>query len=125
MTYSHKDFTSQTLIERTDLNGQFIRGSCFSQQVPDSVIFPEGMTGVTYLNCNLENCVIPEGNTVIDCETRRYAVQNDGNGWEIDENNVPTTVVDYLHFFKTGKKMPNPADIPNKKVSERVNLRGD
>ena len=81
MPYSHKDFTGRFLGERTDMNGLTIKGSCFSQEKPDTHCFPEDMTGVTFEYCNLDNCFIPAGNTVVEGSQRRYEVQNDGNEW--------------------------------------------
>lgn len=120
--FSHKDFTGQSLIER-DISPQEIIGSCFAQDCPDTPCFPPGMQGVTFVNCNLENCVIPEGNFVIGGETRRVLLQNDGNLWEVDENNSPLTVVDYLYLYKFGIPHPAPAEIPNTPVDKRVDYR--
>lgn len=96
MDYSHKNFTGQSFIERTTsdgetviLNGQTITGSCFSHEKPDAHIFPDDMTGVTFINCNLDNCFIPAGNTVVGGSQRRFIVQDDGFDWIIDENNQP------------------------------------
>ena len=88
MPYSHKDFTGQCLIERTDLNGQTITGSCFSHEVPDTHIFPDDMTGVTFINCNLDNCFIPDGNIVQGGSQRRY-MNIDGVDTLVDADNQP------------------------------------
>ena len=120
MEYSHKDFTGRNLTE-CDFSGvEIICGSCFSQENPDTVVFPDNMAGVTFRNCNLMNVFIPQGNTVINCQTDRFKVQNDLNDWLIDEKNVPLTVVDYIHFYKNKIPHPNPMDIPDEPVSERI-----
>lgn len=87
--YSRKDFTGKTLIDKTDMDDLIITGSCFSQEKPDSHIFPENMTGTTLVACNLDNCFIPPGNTVEGGSRNRFLVQEDGYDWIIDENNVP------------------------------------
>lgn len=83
--FSLKNFTGQYL---TDLNldNLIIYGSCFSHEIPNTQIFPSGMTGVTFYNCNLDNCFIPEGNTIIDCSQRRFkANPEDGKDWRVDD----------------------------------------
>lgn len=90
MTYSNKDFTNRDLSDRTDMSNQVIEGSCFSQEILDRHIFPADMTGTTFVACNLDNCVIPAGNTVSACcSRRRFQVQGDGFDWLLDEDNNP------------------------------------
>lgn len=93
MDYSNKNFTGNSLIEADDMDGQTIIGSCFSHEVPDTHIFPENMTGVTFINCNLDNCFIPTGNTVIGGSQRRFKAQDDGIDWLLDENDNPIEVL--------------------------------
>ena len=88
MEYSYKDFTGRNLTGHT-IEPQVITGSCFSQEKPDTAVFPQNMTGVTFVNCNLDNCAIPEGNTVIGGSTRRFCVQEDGFDWLVDGDNNP------------------------------------
>lgn len=124
MTYSHKDFTGRNLTERKDMNGLTITGSCFSQEIPDSIVFPEDMHDVTFINCNLDNCYIPPfGNVINGGSARRYKIQNDLNTWEIDENDIPTTVVDCDYFYKFKLMHPHPKDIPEKLVEKRIDYR--
>lgn len=118
--YSRRDFTGRNLTERTDMNGLTIAGSCFSQEIPDSIVFPPGMTGVTFINCNLDNCVIPPGNKVQGGSRRRFKVQNDLNDWEIDENDIPTNVMGSEFFYQNGLRHPNPALLPDVPVKIRI-----
>lgn len=87
--YSRKDFTGRDLSHELDMNDITIYGSCFSQEQLDRHIFPEDMSGVTFVNCNLDNCFIPEGNDVVGGSRRRFQVQEDGFDWLLDENNNP------------------------------------
>lgn len=122
--FSHWDFTNLKIDDAGDfINNLIIRGSCFSQQQPDTKVFPDEMTGVTFVNCNLDNVAIPDGNTLIDCSNRRYVVQNDMNDWEIDENNNPVRLVNWLYFDKFDLPQPTPDMIPNEPVSEAVDYR--
>lgn len=60
--YSCKDFTGKIV---NLLDGINVYGSCFSQDTETAInVFPENMTGVTFLNCNLHGCIIPMGNNV-------------------------------------------------------------
>lgn len=92
--FSWRDYTNQFLYDVGDqLNGETIRSACFSQRLPDTYVFPDDMTGVTFINCNLENCFIPPGNIVIDCLTRRVMTLEDGNDWIVDEENQPISMI--------------------------------
>lgn len=122
--FSSRDYTNLILDDvQHYMNDETIRGACFSQQQPDTKVFPDEMTGVTFVNCNLDNCIIPEGNTLIDCSNRRYQVQNDLNDWEIDENNNPVRLVDWQYFEKLGLEQPSPDLIPSEQVSTPINYR--
>ena len=124
MPYSHKDFTGRDLSLSTDMSGLTIVGSCFSHEKPDTLCFPEDMHDVTFINCNLDNCYIPPfGNKIEGGSHERFFLQNDLNDWLIDENNIPTTPVDYAYFYKFKLPHPNPADIPDAAVEMRIDLR--
>lgn len=121
--YSYGDFTGHCLAERDDMDGIAIYGSCFSQEVPDTESLPKGLNGVTFVACNLDNVLIPPGNTVIDCSQKRFQVQNDGNDWLIDDKGMPEKPVNYRMFEKLALPMPKPEDIPAEKQAERVDLK--
>src|SRR3990167_602993 len=116
--YSFKDFTGRSNLEVSGI----IYGSCFSQEIPDNHIFPDNMTGVTFIKCNLDNVFIPAGNTIIDCWQRRFKVQNDLNDWLLDKNNQPTMPTNHKYFTKFNLPMPLPEDIPLIKVDEVIDL---
>lgn len=89
-TYSFKDFSNQSFAMDLIPPGTIIRGTCFYQEGrPDSHIFPETMTGVTFERCNLDNCYIPPGNVLaeqagIPCSNKQIMVQNDLRDWQLD-----------------------------------------
>lgn len=85
---SSKDFTGRDL-SSMNISNKVIYGSCFSQEQLDRHCFPENMTGVTFINCNLDNCYIPEGNTILGKQPRRFQLQEDGFDWILDKNNNP------------------------------------
>lgn len=122
--FSSRDYTNLILDDVGPyMNEEIIRGACFSQQNPDTKVFPDEMSGVTFVNCNLDNCVIPEGNTLIDCSNRRFKVQNDLNDWEIDKNNNPVRLVDWKYFEKFELPQPTPDMIPDQTVEFPINYR--
>ncbi len=121
MDYSRQDFTGRNLTEAKDIDGEIV-GSCFSQEVPDSDVFPPDAK-IRFVNCNLDNCLIPEGCTVEGGSQRRFQVQNDLNDWEIDAGGIPTNVVDCMFFYKNGIIHPNPADIPDEPVEKFIDYR--
>ena len=87
--YSYKDFTGQTLDFATDLDNITIYGSCFSQEILDRHVFPENVTGLVLIKCNLDNVYLPAGATAEQCSRRRFQAQEDGVDWILDENNNP------------------------------------
>jgi hypothetical protein len=83
---SFKNFVNK-IVSNLSFSDKVIYSSSFYHETPDVHTFPEGMTGVTFINCNLDNCYIPEGNTLVNCSTRRFmANPEDGHDWEVDEN---------------------------------------
>jgi len=116
--YSHKDFTGRELLDK-DLSGITIFGSCFLQEIPDSKIFPDNMTGVTFINCNLDNVFIPAGNETIGCSQRKFKVQNDMIDWILDTDLKPKEPISKEEFIKYGISI-DPKDIPKTKMTESI-----
>ena len=66
-----------------DLSGKIVYASSFYHEKPANPL--DGMTGMTFINCNLDNCIIPSGVTLIDCSNRKFAVNpEDGKDWILD-----------------------------------------
>ena len=86
--YSFKNHAGGNLAE-ADLNGKTIYASTFASEQPGTQVFHPEIIGVTFIKCNLDNVVIPDGNTLIECSTKRFKAQDDGYDWIVDENNVP------------------------------------
>lgn len=112
--YSLKDFTGRNLSNEKDLSKTAIHGSCFSQEKPDTHVFPEDMTGVTFDWCNLDNCFIPAGNTVLNCSTRRFCCQKDGEDWIITSDNKIVEPVN-KKWFEMNKRSIDPASLSGAK----------
>lgn len=128
MNYSFKDFTGWEFRSRPDYRfppGTTIEGSCFSQDKPKSFIFPDSMTGVRFKRCNLDNVFIPHGNTVdSSCTTRQFQVQNDLRDWEVDDNGIPTIIMNDTSWLDQGYSV-DPRDIPTRVAIDVHELRID
>lgn len=121
--YSYKDFMNQNFktIPVEEFNNTIIIGSCFYQEGdPDADIFPDGIVGVDFKKCNLDNVLIKEGMAVdVTNSKKKIKVQNDLADWivekkqsiwkakeplnkakfielgiSIDPNNIPVTKLD-------------------------------
>jgi len=123
--YSFKDFGGQNLTARDDMTNRTICRSSFSNETPDAVdVFPPDMTGTTFLQCNLDNVLIPniEKNTVVDGSVRRFKTQNDGMPWIVDPQTLaPVEPLDEDSFQQLGLST-DPAKIPK---SALVDVKGE
>lgn len=100
-----------------------VYGTCYSVEEPDTEVFRKDLKGVTFYNCNLDNCFIPEGNTVIGGTHKRFKVQNDGNDWVLDKFNNPIEPVSAKVYQKYNLPVPNPKGLPTKMVEEIIDLQ--
>jgi hypothetical protein len=116
--YSYKDFNNQDFsdLDPAEFNNSEIVGSCFHQNRAASRIFPENMTGVTFQGCNLDNTIVPPGNTVEStCCHKSFGVENDGEYWLLDEDLKPVSPLkpdryDKLNLSKDPKDLPSTRD---------------
>lgn len=116
--YSYKDFTGKTLLSATDLEGITIYGSCFSQETPDTQVFPNNLIKITFVNCNLDNVfLVKPGWIIVGGTQRRFKVQNDLRDWEIDTNGIPVKVLNE-EYWMINRFSVNPADIPLTKLKD-------
>lgn len=120
--YSFKDFTGHDLSLNTDMDGLVIYSSNFSHETPDSKVFPQNLMGTTFIKCNLSNCEIPDGNLVIDCNQKRFKVQNDLRDWELDESDQPIKVLNEKFWNQKGFSV-DPKDIPIEKLKSRTEIK--
>jgi hypothetical protein len=119
--YSFKDFTGQDLssVSKDELNG-IIKGACFAQLSPNTVIFPSDMVA-TFQRCNLDNVTIPDGCTVegadgIVSTQKKIKMQNDLEDWIVDGDNKPIEPLDKAKFIELNLSY-DPKDIPIEKRS--------
>jgi len=116
---SFEDYSTRSLVN--DTFDDVIEGSCFAQVKPDTVVFPTNLA-ITFLRCNLDNCMIPKNCTIgsvkgINSTVRRIQQQKDKECWVVDKNNKPRYPVNQAEFIKNGIST-NPADIPKSELAE-------
>lgn len=114
---SLKDFTGRRVVTSDVSSGDCIYGSCFSQETPDTNVFPIEVDGLTFIKCNLDNVEIPENSTLIDCVSRRFKCQNDLRDWEVDEYGDPVKLLDEDYWIGIGKSVDKD-DIPQTPFSD-------
>lgn len=119
---SFKDFSGRPQFDRNlvEFDGKIVYASNFSQKTPDTFVFPKDMKGVTFVKCNLDNVIVPEGNTVLDCSQKRYQAQNDLNDWIVNEAYEPLMPVNHKQFTKRGLSVPTPDMIPLEKPEKPI-----
>ncbi|MHC4397693.1 MAG: hypothetical protein ACYS1A_18780 [Planctomycetota bacterium] len=75
-----------------------IKNYCFAQEfsIDDVVtegkrVLPAGLTGVEFIDCNLDNVFIPPGNTVTRGSNKLIQIKNDLMDWVLDNaTKLPT-----------------------------------
>lgn len=126
--YSYKDFMHQSFkhLKADEFNNTEIVGSCFYQECeyddPTVVkdIFPDGITGVTFRKCNLDNVLVPLGNTVeVDCTHKKIKIQNDLEDWVLDNALKPIEPMNKEDFIRLGISI-DPKDIPETKQTKSI-----
>lgn len=129
--YSNKAFPYHGLSFKdrpvSEFNNTIIRGSCFHQECREGEevvkdIFPDGMVGVVFDGCNLDNIYVDETknivikDTVTRCLHRKLQVQNDGETWILDTDLKPIEPMNKEQRLKAGVSI-NPKDIPKEKFT--------
>lgn len=126
--YSFKDFMGHSFKDKKpkEFNDTELIGSCFYQEcVYDDPmvlkdIFPDGMKGVTFRRCNLDNVYIPAGNTVEpDCTHKKIKIQNDLEDWILDTTLKPVEPMSKNDFIRLGISIA-PKDIPQTKMEKSI-----
>lgn len=122
--YSYRDFTGLdfTKIDPKEFDKTIITGTCFSQLLPLTKVFPPGMTGVLFMKCNLDNVDIPVGNTMDACCNRQWKEQNDMELWVVDIALQPVEPLSKKMFQDLGISI-NPANIPVEKMDMPITAK--
>lgn len=112
--YSYKDFLDKDLTKEpaSDFNNSEIIGSCFYQQkAPNTKVFPTGITSVKFVGCNLDNVLVPIGNTIEDSCHRKIMIQNDLEDWVVNNSSEPVEPVNKKKFERL-QLSTDPKNIP-------------
>ena len=127
--YSYKAYPYHELSFKdrpaSEFSNTTIIGSCFFQEnKPNSDIFPDGMIGVTFEKCNLDNIYIPFGNVVVGGTKQMLKVQNDLSDWILDNSLKPTEPMDKELRLEKSISV-DPIDIPLTKQEQDVFEKAD
>ena len=124
-------------VPAAEWDNSLVRNSCFYQEARRDgsgpgwaanglrAIMPAGVTGAEFLNCNLDNCRLPAGATMIEqdgvptCSRRRIRVQNDRRDWLLDANGDPTEPVTRRQDQQEGRNVA-PGQIPGTPISDNA-----
>lgn len=122
--YSYKAFpyhrVSFKSIPAKEFNNTIIVGSCFYQEWTEGDktivkdIFPNGMTGVIFKQCNLDNVLVPIGNTVQSGTHKKIKFQNDLENWILNKDETPKEPINKEQRLEANVSV-DPKDIPAKK----------
>ena len=96
-------------------NDTEIVGSCFAQDDPYTDVFPPDMKGVTFRDCNLNNCDIPDNNTIIGGTNKHHWMENDGEQWALDASLRPIEPLSPKRYDDLGLSK-KPADLPKDRL---------
>jgi hypothetical protein len=110
---SLKSFSGKLLSANLD-PGATIYALSFSSEEPDTKVFPDTMTGITFLECHLDNVIVPPGNLIVNFYTNspiRYKFQNDLREWIIDDQDKPIKLMNESYWADLGYDI-DPANIP-------------
>lgn len=114
--YSFQDLTNAAPLLIP--SGTTVYQTVFMPQEPDTVIFDPAMAGVTFIECSMNNTIIPSGNFVKNVYRPapiRFRHQNDRRYWEIDAENKPVHVISREVWLELGFST-SPADIPTRMI---------
>lgn len=111
----------------SEFNNTTIRGTMFYQAWREGEevvkdIFPDGMKGVVFERCNLDNVYIPDGNILRDDPPHfnthlKIQMQNDREDWILDDDLKPVKPMDKEQRLKAGIISIDPKNIPKKKIT--------
>ena len=131
--YSYRDFSCRSLreVDSAELSDSEIVGSSFAQRVEQAAlgnplqdVFPDGMLGVRFRRCNLDNVRVSLGNVVDGGCNRLLVPQNDGETWVVDGFGMPLQPLHRAEFQRHGLS-EDPGDLPAKPVAVPVTLAAE
>ena len=110
--HSHADYTGRTFLasDPAEWSGSTLIGTCFAQEQPGTQVFPAGTSDVMFIDCNLDNVLLPAESVAMGGCRRQFCVQADAEDWLVDDAGEPTAPLNPKRFAELGLS-PDPADI--------------
>ena len=109
--HSHQDYTTKDLSKTKpeEWSGQTIVGTQFGRERPPGAagkgklkLFPDGAHSIVFEGCCLDNAELPPGTSLVNCTTRQYQVQADGQDWIVDAEGKALRPLDEAAFDRNG-----------------------
>lgn len=102
--YSYKFHTNKSFtdVDSKDFDNTEIKGAAFGQKEPFTKVFPDGMTGAIFTDCNLNNCIVPKECEVNGGSHKQIKEQADGEMWVVDANLDPVAPLKPYRFDRAG-----------------------
>lgn len=124
--YSYGTFKRQSflLTPAKDFDSTDIVGSSFYQTEPYTNVFPDNIKAVRFIRCNMDNCVIPSGATVIGGTNKHFKTMNDQEYWIVDTEMKPIAPRDVDRFI-VSKVSVSPDSIPKSPLAEPITYTKD
>ena len=124
--YSYQSFKRQDFlkIDVKEFDGMKIIGSCFHQDKPYSDIFPSGIRDVIFEKCNLDNCNIPAGASIIGGTNKHFSESNDREFWLVDSSLNFIEPRDKAKFISCGLSI-DPRSIPVSPLEKPITVTND
>lgn len=116
--YSRKSYANKDFVNINLPSGSTVYASMFMNEKLDMSIFPSTMTGITFLECNLDNIILPPGNLIINLYTyppKKFKMENDLRYWVLDEQGKAKKLLEEDYWKNKGFSI-DPKDIPAEKI---------
>ena len=114
--FKNKSFVD---ISPDEFSNKIIVGSNFSQNEPDTRVFPNGVVNCTLKNCVALNAIIPAGFILENTRNERIKTQNDGEYWIVDKDLKPISPLKPERYEKFNLSK-DPKNIPSKPLKQSI-----
>ena len=114
-------FKNQSFVDvpPSEFSNKIIVGSNFSQNEPDTRVFPDGVVNCTLKNCVALNAVIPAGFILENTKNERIKTQNDGEYWIVDKDLKPISPLSPKRYDKLFLSK-DPKGLPDEPLSQSI-----
>ena len=124
--HSFKNYTNVSLkhLDASEFSNTKIKNTCFYQELKEGEtdlkdIFPDGVTGLSFMCCNLDNVLIPK-DTILEASQNRLIVkQLDEDDWVLDKTTKAVIEPANRKLFELQAKNIDPTKIVAVKLEVR------